>query len=403
MAERKKLSVLVVDDDVNWRPLMVTLLRDEFEVDSVATYEDAIRSILERKTPYHVVVTDIRYKDEEKENEDGLRLVEQLNRLGEYTKFVVITGYPSIDTAKRAIGRLAAFDYLEKYPVSGNFGIREFQTTVRKAAKEAERQRPHGLVLPNLRMLIIEPNKTQRKKLLDILRDSPYQVDNVENLEEFLGQFKRDPKEYRLVIFNQSILSQSPAFFDVLQKNLPEAKKIMFTGLDVGEIIKTVQDNNIMNVFTLNEAEVGFDTRDFQETVHSAFSAEATKYATLQIGLPSNTGQNFEEVRELFVGKPYYLTLQLQNDRQAGATPIWLAPRPEKRGRIRLETFIYAPKSKLDPGTEGYWDIYRSGVSRPLLTEIIPMEAGRLKISVELKHDKKWLGTVTKEVDVLNP
>ncbi|GEM_PF-872858 len=402
MAERNRMSILVVDDDDSWRPLMTSLLQDEFEVEDAATYEDAISKILARKIPYHVVVTDIRYKDTERENEDGLRLVEQLNRLGEFTKYVVITGYPSIDTAKRAIGRLAAYDYLEKYPPNGDFGIEEFQSTVRKAAEEAERQRPHGLVLSNLRILLIEPNRTQRKKILDILRDGPYQVDEVESFEKLTRTLVKSSRDYRLIIFNESIPKQSPAFFDILQAKLPEAKKIMLTGTDIGKIIKTVQENNIMNVFAMNEAEVGFDPRDFQETVHSAFAADATKYVTLQIGVPEETGHDFIELQELSVETPYYLVLRIQNDRQASATPIWLAPRPEKRGRIRLETFIYAPKSKLDPGTEGYWDIYLSGLSQPLVTELIPKQSGRLKVSVELKYDKKWLGTITKEIDVLD-
>jgi DNA-binding NtrC family response regulator len=400
MAERKKMSVLVVDDDANWRPLMVTLLRNEFEVDSVATYEDAIRSILERKTPYHVVVTDIRYKDEEKENEDGLRLVEQLNRLGEYTKSVVITGYPSIDTAKRAIGRLAAFDYLEKYPASGDFGITEFQTTVRKAAKEAERQRPHGLVLPNLRILIIEPNGTWRKRLLEILKNSPYKIEVVTSFNDFSDKLERDPKEYQLVVFNEAIHKDSPGFFDLVQQRLPEAKKIMFTVQDVAEIIRLVQENAIQNVFTISRGEEGFDARDFQEAVHSAFAAEATKYVTIQI-LPLEADSNAQEVEKLSVGSTYLLALNLQNERQAGATPVWLAPRSEKRGRIRLETFIFAAESKLDPGTEGYWDIYLSQLPKPLMTEITAMKLGKLKISIELKQDKKWLGTITKEVDVV--
>ena len=397
--EQRKKTVLVVDDDDNWRPLLVTLLSNEFEVDSEATYDSAIERILMRTPPYHVVVTDIRYVDEEKENEDGLRLIEQLNRVGEYTKSIVITGYPSIDTAKRAVGRLAAFDYLEKYPESGDFDITEFQSIVRKAAREAERQRPHGFVAPNLHILLIEPNEGWRKKLLDILKNSPYKVDELANIEG-LAKLKCEQEEYQLVIFNETLPIHSPEFFDILQRCLPEAKKIMFTAQDVGEIFQLVQDHAIMNVFTMSGGEDNFDARDFQKTVHNAFAAEATKYAAINIYAPPNTDRTLREVEQLSVGKSYLLALSLQNDRQSGTTSIWLAQRPDKRGRIRLETFILVTLTKLDPGTEAYWDIPLSELPRPLMTEIIPIATGRLKISIELKCDKKWLGTVTKEIEV---
>jgi hypothetical protein len=144
-----------------------------------------------------------------------------------------------------------------------------------------------------------------------------------------------------------------------------------------------------------------FDARDFKWTVNNAFAAEATKYAVINIYASPITDRKLQEVEHMLVGKPYLLALSLQNDRQAGATPIWLAQRPDKRGRIRLETFTFAVKAKLNPGTEAYWDIPLSEIPQPLITEILPMEAGELKLSIEIKCDKKWLGTVTKDVEVL--
>ena len=401
MIEQKKMSVLVVDDDDNWRPLLVTLLNDEFVVDNEANYDNALHRILSRKIPYHVIVTDIRYVDEEKENEDGLRLVEQLNRLGEYTKSIVITGYPSIDTAKRAVGRLAAFDYLEKFPASGEFDIAGFQSIVRKAATEAERQRPHGFVAPNLQVLLIEPNQDWRNRLVEILRNSPYKVDEMASTEGLADKLRNGRNEYQLIIFDETVPAQSFDFFDILQQYLPEAKKIMFTVQDFGEIVNLIQDHAIMNVFTMSGRGDTFDARDFQKTVHSAFAAEATKYAAINIYEQPNTDRTLREVDQLSVGKSYLLALSLQNDRQPGTTSIWLAQRPDKRGRIRLETFIFAAKTKLNPGTEAYWDIRISELPQPLMTEITPMEVGKLKISIELKSNNIYLGTVIKEVEIV--
>ena len=50
----KKYSVLVVDDQKTWRELFSELLRDEFEVDSVANYGTAIEKIRECAEPFYV-------------------------------------------------------------------------------------------------------------------------------------------------------------------------------------------------------------------------------------------------------------------------------------------------------------------------------------------------------------
>lgn len=402
MTDQRKKSVLVVDDDDNWRPLLVTLLCDEFDVEFEAEYDSALWKILNRTNPYHVVVTDIRYLDDEKENEDGLRLVEQLNRLGEYTKSIVITGYPSIDTAKRAIGGLAVFDYLEKYPASGDFDIAGFQNTVRKAAKEAEERRPHGFVAPRLQILLVEPNNSWRRRIREVLSKSPYKVDEITSVEALVNKLRNSQNEYQLVIFDEIIPTQHANFFSALQEFLPGAKKIMFTVQDLGGIIGLIQDHAVTNVFTMRGEENDFDTRDFLKTVHSAFASEATKYASVNIYEQPDAEREMREVNRLTAGTPYLLALSLQNDREFGTTPIWLVRPPDKRGRIRLEIFIFATKAKLNPGTEAYWDIKISELPQPLITEIIPMDVGKLKISIELKCDKKYLGTVVKEIEVVS-
>ena len=88
--------------------------------------------------PYH-----IRLDDTNEANEDGLRLLGEIQKLGEDISVIVITGYPSINTVRKALRDFEAFEYVEKYPADGSqFNLREFRQTVRKAVYEAQRQRP---------------------------------------------------------------------------------------------------------------------------------------------------------------------------------------------------------------------------------------------------------------------
>lgn len=105
MIQKSRRSVLVVDDQESWRDLLCELLEDEFEVERAGNYLEAQEFVLKQKPPFHVVVSDIRLIDRDSKNEDGLRLVEELNRLGDQTKIVVITGYPTIGNRQTRLGQ----------------------------------------------------------------------------------------------------------------------------------------------------------------------------------------------------------------------------------------------------------------------------------------------------------
>ncbi|MFZ5857301.1 MAG: response regulator [Chloroflexota bacterium] len=141
MKQKSRKTILIIDDDESWRPLLAALLEDEFIVDTInPRNEDPLTRITQIKNPYHVIVTDIRYNDDEEGNEEGLRLIEQIGQKGKHTKIIVITGYSTIKTARRALSSLNAFEYLEKRPSGGTFDISEFQRAVRKAAEQAEQE-----------------------------------------------------------------------------------------------------------------------------------------------------------------------------------------------------------------------------------------------------------------------
>lgn len=138
-----KQSVLIVDDQKNWRDLLKEILEDHFDVASAESYPEALDVISKKVSPFHVVVTDMRLKDKEPGNEDGVKLIEYLYDQRDKTKTILLTGYPNVATAKKTL-KLAAHDYLEKHPADGSeFNPDEFRKNVKKAADEAEKNRNH--------------------------------------------------------------------------------------------------------------------------------------------------------------------------------------------------------------------------------------------------------------------
>ncbi|HXX82791.1 MAG TPA: response regulator [Casimicrobiaceae bacterium] len=100
-------NVLVVDDDETVRRCYLrSLAATDCNVATVADGQEALRE-MERK-PFDVVMLDLRLP-----GMDGLSVLKALKQRWPESEVVVITGYPSLETAKDAV-RLGAYDYLAK-------------------------------------------------------------------------------------------------------------------------------------------------------------------------------------------------------------------------------------------------------------------------------------------------
>ncbi len=101
------LHMLVVDDEVNIRNALVTMLeKKRYQVRGVGTAEEALEQL--EAAPVELVITDLRMP--------GIGGMEFLRRLKDKwpdTEVVVMTAYGSIDTAVVAM-RYGAYDYLTK-------------------------------------------------------------------------------------------------------------------------------------------------------------------------------------------------------------------------------------------------------------------------------------------------
>jgi ActR/RegA family two-component response regulator len=142
MDMEKRKRVLIIDDQPNWRALFSELLEEEYDITALGGYEEALRCLDSQDPGFHLAVVDIRLDDSDSANEDGLRLVDRLNRLGRGVNVIVVTGYSTIRTAMKAVRDLGVYEYLLKYPEDGSaFDHRQFRETARKAVEDAERKR----------------------------------------------------------------------------------------------------------------------------------------------------------------------------------------------------------------------------------------------------------------------
>ena len=102
-----KSNVLIVDDDEVVRLSHLRSLKSvACDAETADDGEDALR-MMERQ-PFDVVLLDLRMP-----GLDGMSVLRTIKQRWPASEVVVITGYPTIETAKEAV-RLGAHDYLAK-------------------------------------------------------------------------------------------------------------------------------------------------------------------------------------------------------------------------------------------------------------------------------------------------
>ena len=102
-----KLQVLVIDDDaVVGRSFDRVLSEKGYDVSTVLSGEEALETMEDNN--FDVVMLDLRMP-----GLDGMEVLKTIKQRWPDSEVIVVTGYPSIETAKEAV-RLGAFNYLTK-------------------------------------------------------------------------------------------------------------------------------------------------------------------------------------------------------------------------------------------------------------------------------------------------
>jgi DNA-binding NtrC family response regulator len=123
----EKAKILFVDDEEAIRSLILTVLEgDGHTADGVGTANEAV-SAMER-TSYDLVVIDKNLPDA-----SGIDLLRDMKKKHPESEFMILTGYPSLESAIEAL-RAGAFDYLIK-------PVLDLDLVTQKVGRALERRR----------------------------------------------------------------------------------------------------------------------------------------------------------------------------------------------------------------------------------------------------------------------
>jgi SulP family sulfate permease len=130
-------KILIVEDFADWRELLMGLLqREGYDVSAVATLQQA-RKHIDRIKDLDLVILDIRLVETDETNEDGMRLLAEMDEHQVFTNVIMVTGHGTMETQRRAFREFHAFDFFRKE----QFDSAEFRQAVQEAVEQAVRQR----------------------------------------------------------------------------------------------------------------------------------------------------------------------------------------------------------------------------------------------------------------------
>lgn len=148
----QKPHILLVEDEVNvGKGLQMVLDEEGYEVELAMTGLSALERF--KGNGFNLVVADLRLPDI-----DGMDLLKQISEERPETKMLVITGYPSVSSAVKAV-KMGVIDYLRKPFTEG-----EFKSAVASALKSRQ-----GASMEQLLVETEEGRLIQKREVMRVL------------------------------------------------------------------------------------------------------------------------------------------------------------------------------------------------------------------------------------------
>jgi DNA-binding NtrC family response regulator len=192
----RPFEVLVVDDEVDVRELLVEYFRDRgFEVASAADGRAAITAIERAPSRFGLIMTDLQLP-----GADGLAVLRAARQASPSSYVVIITGYASLDSAIQAV-RFGAYDYLTKPFSLGQIDVivnrltdrmaletENRQLTKQAGERPAERESSESATPMLARLDALDARLAHIESLLGEMRDHRF-----EKIEELFREIRQKP------------------------------------------------------------------------------------------------------------------------------------------------------------------------------------------------------------------
>jgi two-component system nitrogen regulation response regulator NtrX len=125
-------KVLIVDDYSDWRDMLSGLIEREGHR-------------VENKD-LDLVILDIRLVETEENNEDGMRLLAEIRKRLSFTRVIMVTGYGTMETQRKAFKEFQAFDFFSKAQFDSDEFRRAFQDAIEQTVRDRKNWKDKELI-----------------------------------------------------------------------------------------------------------------------------------------------------------------------------------------------------------------------------------------------------------------
>jgi DNA-binding NtrC family response regulator len=128
-------TILIVDDDDDWRKLLFDYLADSYDVMAIEDYVSASAIIQSRS--FDAIILDLRLEDQNENDFRGLELLDLLRKKeaeGDWkTSVIIVSAYGTRRQIRDSFNLHNLFDYIPKQ----EFDRRDYQEVVRQAVYQS--------------------------------------------------------------------------------------------------------------------------------------------------------------------------------------------------------------------------------------------------------------------------
>jgi DNA-binding NtrC family response regulator len=388
-------SILVVDDQENWRQAAYELLYPEFAVKLANGHDEAIKLLETQSPPFHVIVADIRLVHGDPKNTQGLDVIARAQELGGYTTTIVWTAYAAAETMKRAFQELMVFDYVVKDPrdtssLRKRFDVGEFVSKVREAAKVATEKQSQA------KILVVDDDLTWQRRLSDLLEADGYTVECVSTHSETLDLVRE--RGHGLLV-TELVLHEKPTqygleFIEQLKGVCPRTQVIIISDAGNRSTARIAFSKLGVVDFLPKTIDGGFDPREFIQSVRRVYrpSRDLFIVAEFRNSLPDQQLQIGRECIIALSGRRWVSSPET-------AIPIWLPP---YKSTIQIEAVIYVENGDVEitPMPSQIWTLPTRGDIPPLIFGLTPRFPGDYEIQIELYGESGWWRRLERTITV---
>ncbi len=221
MMDRTSLPrrALIVEDDSSWQQILEEILNDcGLEVDLAVSYEEALPLI--RASNHRIAVLDLSLGGPDHRNQDGLKVLDAINRMDHDCVSIFLTGFATVELAVSLIHELGAYTCLRKETFRRadfrkviNYAMISFPPRSGELRLAASSGQPGVAVEtetpvnenPTGNALVVEDDTGWRSLLTELLGEAGYQVEQCSSYVQALGALHNNV--FQLAVVDLSLAS----------------------------------------------------------------------------------------------------------------------------------------------------------------------------------------------------